>query len=559
MSKRKIFGTIFNPQRFKYTLDKKRITWTKNMYPLIEKLIKCTVQLKWKDYEYHGPSVLKILFTNNEESPDEAFTASNYVAASYNTIIHIEDGIEYEKGIDYHIVGGSCYELLNNIYNDLELSDFMDPTGDIDAKCFSPIMLKEHYNKLSDVILKKYDKNPLGMYDGFNFQVIHNGRLNPYLDAILKFIYDGLIEQMEIEDILKYQPKNTVPFDIDEYDDIPAEYKKPELGYRYKKIGNMYITSFLDTSPERQDGNGMIRVQIIAKVVENGVEIIDHILEIIKAYNYEESYRMNEKMGSDDINVLNIPSIGQIPIQSFSLLIEGTLDSYINRLQLVDLTDTRYFHKGINHIGRLIYIYELLTRYLLSPETNRTQLEALNPLTIKGPNGKINKYLESVMYQSNYDLKRFIKKHKTLIFKYFKVNPRTKQIEVVNMSIVDIVIAYFPLFFELAKYPPQGSVSFMSITEIIRVGLPELYKKIYELQTKIEILNKEILDESLQKRDSILKVVHQNKAYTYLKTLNLNRRLSTHKLKSRGSKKNYRSRTHYKKKSKRSRPVEYRS
>jgi hypothetical protein len=257
----------------------------------------------------------------------------------------------------------------------------------------------------------------------------------------------------------------------------------------------------------------MLKIQLVAKLVDKNIEIIDHIFEIVIPYN-NENYNKSNNETSMELYIKKIER--NVIIQDYNELILGTLNAYTDRI--IYSEQPEYTHKSINHIGRFFYICELLNHYLDKPNT----FNSISLLT----NGKISPYLSTILFAINYKISLFIRKYKHAIFKYYKIDPVTKNLSIIDIPFSTIFIAYIRLFFNLRT----ASKSVTDYDTIIQ----RLFKNRNELFNEP---NNNVLQESDEYHKSILKIIQYNTAYSSLKGIT-NKALVSIKLKS---KKTYRS------------------
>jgi hypothetical protein len=508
--KREIFRKKLTNADFQYTSNQERVIWTKEMYAIMPKLINAVMDIDWDGFKYTGNShIVRRIWSSKDNMATE---------------ISYDKPTEYNSGIKYHFFGGSCYELLNYSFPEVTLSEFMDPTGDIDVRVVLPALMDEYtedidftFSEIETEFQKK--SSPAKFTPHFEEKtgpkMLVNGKLNPFYDAALEYMFNQLAGSLRNHDIESIPLKNTVDFDIKEYDGIDDTFRSPSMGFRQCKFGNLHLVAFIDTTIEKMDESGSLRVQLVGKVVDNGVEIVDHILELVGPYNNQYLTTNREiKQSEKDIMTLFVPKFErQVRIQKYSALIDGTLNAYLTRVDEVRL-DSKYIHKGINHIGRLLYIYELLSHYLVKNDQTGNNILSLLDERKKSP-----AYLSDIIGSTEYKLKEYFKLHNTFTFKYFKINPTTKNISVVDLPFYDIFVAYAPLFIGLHITDPY-STFLQFVSTLFQGKNKEMYAKYYLFRPKS--IPENILSDSETERGKIMRLVKTNTAYTRLKPITKN-------------------------------------
>lgn len=296
---------------FKYTLDQNRKLWIRAIYPYIDVFLQSIREIPFQTYSYDGIAYVKNIETDIIETH------------SCNT----------QTLPIYYFSGGTVYELLNKKYQNVDLYSFCDPTGDIDVSLFPP--------KITEY------------YDGYTVFLNEENIMNPFYRDFIEWSFDKITENISKNGKnLDEMFPTAVPFDIEEYNEIEDKYKTTELGYKTVKIGNLYIVSFLDET------RTMFKIQIVCKIEENMISVIDHIVEIIIPLP-ENDYLNSPASDSYKINydIIEFSDNNKYNIQPLQNLINDNINAYIERKESYEYE--KYIHKVINHVARLFYLYEL--------------------------------------------------------------------------------------------------------------------------------------------------------------------------------------------------------
>jgi hypothetical protein len=338
---------------FKYTVNEERKTWVKNMYPYSDFFFSLLKKLKIEEYSFDG--VCTFTHIEHVEHVEQG--------KGFNPNLELERLEESTKlhgatvGPAYYWFAGGCvYELLSRLYSEPKLYDYCDPTGDIDVRLFPPNLKKKEGqdNKYSNI----YYGTP-------------QDELHEYYMHFSTWIFERIVQQLELSESMFHEMfPNSVDFDINEYTEIPIENKRMELGYKDAKIGNLYVVCFLNET------NSLLKIQIVLKIQEGEHTIIDHILECMTTLPTIYEYDPTNDKYEPNYQTISFPNHASFNIQRFNTLIAENYDSYGNRKQYYDVLSMR--HKLINHVARLLYLFELFYR-------NRELLSTLTmPINISG-------------------------------------------------------------------------------------------------------------------------------------------------------------------------------
>ena len=417
---------------FKYTFDNTRKNWIKSVFPHVETLVNIVANIPYNKYNYNGDIVYtytgEIKEDNDEDvgyHPDNIKKFENKVIA--NRVIRANEN----NDLHYNFFGGICFELLNDAYPNVNLYDFVDPTSDIDINIYTSNFVNnpEKTKTTKDLMLKYIDSENSEFSELFHkINLVVNKTLeepdletylNPYFMNISSFIFENMLSELNQR---KLNFKNSVPFDIDEYDQIDPEVKNERLGYTVEDItnSNAKLIRYLDSDFKT------LRIQIILKVVVDGETIIDHLLEFLLGVinpettnNDDWKITIPEKENTKFESVLRVQIIN---ISSLYTLIDDNLEAYKKR-EFEAQTEGPRRHKPINHITRIIYLLDLLKTYPdIYDSLNVTKKNSLSYSII-------NQIVPSYVYYK-------------IINNEFILN---------NINTIDIIYAFYKLFVKLMQ------------------------------------------------------------------------------------------------------------
>jgi hypothetical protein len=313
---------------FKYTLSKQRIVWCKNVYNGLSELLPIVKNIKWDSYVFNDNC--NISYINQESDEEETKNETMLVTTTPN---NSEDAAP----LSYTIFGGSTYELINKKhYKTVNLRDFMDPTGDADIKMKLPFVYIENP--------KYFNRYSIPLIDQ------ETNELNNYFRTTFRWCYDQVYEQLMLYDLNKLFP-NSVPFNIDEYDEVPNEFKQPNLGFIDTAIGNCRLISFY--APKAN----YFKIQFVIKIADEGITKIDHLIEFV--FSVGEKNEIIYQPESTGIQLARFDYFDEYRIDTMPDLLEGNIEAYAVRQNFFVKKQSNYYHKGFNHILRMIYLLEL--------------------------------------------------------------------------------------------------------------------------------------------------------------------------------------------------------
>ena len=333
--------------KFKYTFDEKRKIFIGHLYPYAEYFIRCVTSMPFNSYTYNG-NCEYILFE------DKTQIVSNCSSSGPPL---------------YFFLGGVVYELLNKKFNNVDLYNYCDATGDIDVTLYPP---KLTYYENQDIDFLNKD-----------------GKISSFYLDFTRWTFENMVKNVQSIELLFRDMQNLVNFNIDEYNEIPTEHKSSDFGYINQQIGKFYVVAFLN------EDKTMFKIQVVCKIEDSGVSVIDHVIEIIiplpESSNFFIPTSDDYSHPSIDIITINGTSFN---IDNYNSLILGNITSYISRKNAYGQTNEReVIHKSINHIARLFYLYELIYK-------NQTsfQLDKLNLIMLYGYTKKDQQQLQFLYY-----------------------------------------------------------------------------------------------------------------------------------------------------------------
>jgi len=422
---------------FKYTLDSQRKAWVMNMYPNTQVLVDIIQSIRWNEYVYNGEVVVSHRYYDVNED------VYNYNDETVQIIEETRVVVESQPTAKYMFLGGICYELMSDVYTNVDLSQFMDPTSDIDVTAGLPKITKSDSAKIVQQYSNPEKQNIIQTVLPFTRGHI----LNPYHAHYLRWIFDRIDEKISRLDINALYPQ-AVAFDYREYD-IPANHQTPETGFNVKAHGNAYLLSFVE--------GDMMKVQLIIKIRTSDQYIIDHVLEVIVALTSEpldySAEWIDPYSGTIDPHILSIRG-ESYNIQHINTLINDNFAAYSEREAYITLMNRQYIHKGLNHVGRLLYLFDVLKH-------NKTDnyFTGSNSLIVSAFSSSC-KELYNKMKKAVKALDGRILSDKeivdTFVLKYFMLNASHKNYLVYDIKISDFIMAFVDVFALKTQKPNLG-------------------------------------------------------------------------------------------------------
>lgn len=315
---------------FKYTFNEPRKLLIGTIYPYAGYFLDLVTKIPFDSYVYNGANDL--FFEKNVSSSSSLFDKKEK-EYEIKTINCRNVGTPH-----YNLFGGCVYEILNKKYKNIDLHRYCDATSDIDVEVYPP---------------KLQCDEPIEPY---LFFLNRNKEINHFYENFSSWIFNQMkTNLLKIKSIIEKISPSIVDFDINDYDDIPKSNKNINLGYKVEKIGNYYLVAFLD------DDINMFKIQIVCKVIENDISVVDHIVEIIiPLRESSESFDpISDAYKLPQINKLLIA--GQTyNLENYDALFSSNVKAYLFRKgNYGDSNEKDGIHKAINHIARILYLYEL--------------------------------------------------------------------------------------------------------------------------------------------------------------------------------------------------------
>ena len=316
---------LLKAPRFKYTFNVERKVWIKNLYPYADVFLEVVRDIGWNQYKYDGIGEYKVYGKNS------------YVE------IACKSGTTAAPNPVCYFAGGCVYELLNKRYTNVNLHKYCDVTGDVDVALYPPGLTDYPDGSL---LFLKAGEEITSFYRHFtNWTFKHVVKnLNKYAAQFDKMF------------------PNMVNFDIDEYHDIPDQYKLDKFGYQTEQVDKCRVVAFLNSDAT------MFKIQVVIKIQDGSVSVIDHALEIIIPVTTDENAPEfipsvdGYKKSANDYNTIKFPHT-TYNVQKWSGLIFDNVNAYIERKPAFSSSNYKdVIHKPINHIARLFYLYELFYR-----------------------------------------------------------------------------------------------------------------------------------------------------------------------------------------------------
>jgi len=232
---------------FKYTFDEKRKLFIGYIYPYAEYFINCVTSMPLNSYTYNG----------NCEYIDETEDTSNPISKYTNVEnkIQIVSQCSSSSPPLYFFTGGTVYEILDKKFNNVNLYNYCDATGDIDVVLYPP---KLTYNEKGNVYFLNTDKKISSFYSDFT-----------------RWVFEKMVENVKSIQMLFNNMEHVVNFNINDYSDIPLEHKNADFGYKNQQLSKLYVVGFLN------EDKSMFKIQVVCKIEDFGISVIDHVIEII--------------------------------------------------------------------------------------------------------------------------------------------------------------------------------------------------------------------------------------------------------------------------------------
>jgi hypothetical protein len=446
---------------FRYTFSKNRIKWITNIYPYSYIFLEIPNLIEWGEFQYRGPCEIRI---QNDEENDEENPTYNPNLISNETLYTDSIGLVSSTSDlpKYIFFGGCVYEIISRKYPNVNLNEFIDPTGDIDILLQLPKLKLLKTNIKDDVPTNFNQDNYIFVQSDKTNETDPPTWLNSYICALGKWLVESITNVLTLELDTPEKIRTMFPdinaFDINKYDELNPYYKEEKLGYNLKDIhGLIYIASFIV--------GDMYKIQVIMKI---GNEI-DHVLEFVYAgivCKHKSYFRTNNK----DETYFNIDINGiEYKIDDVNELIIGNLSAYAIRNQTVHEKYKISYHKAFNHVGRLLYLLELEYQYttprkgwrkeynylVLSSKKSEIFFSKMISILFEPASDTFEKF-KSMIYINNFDKDQILKRKDikyndkmTTIAEYMLNNLYffyVKNSRLIKIPFIDIIIGYNKYF-----------------------------------------------------------------------------------------------------------------
>ena len=402
---------------FRYTIQRWRRTWVKNIYPGLEALTRSISGIDWNvnytatglvtikgdvatgNPKYQGPSI-----TENTLESAEVVDIDIYRPVSNDVTI----SIQVNQKLEPIFAGGICYEILNDYYQPLGVPDLhtvVDPTGDIDIKMLCPSYniapsesekLYNLTNRVDAEVVEKASsitsKIETSLYSFVPLMV--ETKMNPIYGELLNAVFSKCAGAIGTLDLTALLP-NATDFDISEYKishGRNAVNATDMFGFREQIIGKLHLVAYIYLTPAEigalgdNEYNTDMRVQLVAKFNNDPDKVVDHCLEIIIPLVQNTSFNIADgglyvpyenlfckggikSNGFEQLTIFNPQSAGlsslrmmdvqlndsdkTVLMTPFEKLLGENIDAYSERVKRLD-------HKAYNHIGRILYLFILM-------------------------------------------------------------------------------------------------------------------------------------------------------------------------------------------------------
>ena len=329
---------------FKYTISRQRIVWCKNVYNGLSVILSTVKNIRWEEFEFNNECEISLIDDNDKIS---------------TKIKHMHTK---PASLNYEIIGGAAYEILNKInYPAVNVRDFMDPTGDADIEIKMPILYNDEISNNDD------------LYDVAIPLLQSDGRMHTYLTTTIDWCFNKFLEQLNMHDLSALFP-NSIPFDIAEYTEIPIESRVSDLFFKDVIIQNSHchLVSFYASNMN------LFKIQLVIKISDNNVVKIDHLVELlfdafmltktIETKKFISRFVDFNNIGGThahldhckDLQTTNIKCDTDYNISNLNILLQSNFRAYEFRQGVFKEKNKTLYHKAINHIGRIIYLLELV-------------------------------------------------------------------------------------------------------------------------------------------------------------------------------------------------------
>ena len=436
--------------KFKYTFNEERKLFISYVYPYAPYLINCITTIPFSSYSYNG----NCEYINPEDKTQTILQCNSSDSPLYSPL--------------YILNGGVVYEILNKKFNNINLHDYCDATGDIDVTVYPP--------KLTVNL------------DAMVYFLNVDGKISSFYGNFTNWIFNNVVKNIKSIQILFNNVPGFINFNIDEYEEIPNTHKTSDLGYNIEMIGKFGVVAFLN------DDVSMFKIQVVCKIQDNNMSYIDHVIEIIiplpesslefcpSADHYSQGKFNTIELNKQKFNV-----------QSYNSLITNNIDAYLERKGAYGASNEKnVIHKSLNHIARLFYLYELIYRNM-NDDLFKEKIVSFSLLFLFGMKSDKTKNLKFLYYykivNDNFftikvDTRFFLNSYLELIMKNkytypsFKKNNPNYFINETNLTDIQNIHNRFNIeLFNDDLFEPSGLLTFNETTGGKRIKKSHKSKK----------------------------------------------------------------------------------
>ena len=309
---------------FKYTKNRLRKEWVKQIYPFGEHIIPLFLNIPFESYKYEGDFRAWYMFEDDEIKYKYLKISAKYKSQTY-----------------FYFFGGTSYELLNVTYKSVDLHKYVDPTGDIDMSLLLPHIEIDNGNGNGND--NSNDNDYLNYL--FTGKKKSEDNISPFLDDYTKWVFDQVGNQFE------KMPNKLFDDIFGECENLELKEKKDFIHLIHKKIA--IIRHF-------EIDKDMIKIQGLCKF-KNGIS--DHFFEfILPLYDLDDSEFINSTRKTMKLN-------DTIYINDLNSLFIGDMLAIKTRIHAFDTNlnenQKHMEHKFYNHIGRFQYLIKFITNNIL--------------------------------------------------------------------------------------------------------------------------------------------------------------------------------------------------
>lgn len=297
--------------RFRYTKNSSRIKWTETLYPYGLQLMKEISKIPWNTYKFEG--INPIVFM---EDPDNLDKVTELLELSGTAIL---------PEPAYIILGGSACELLDHKYHKkIKLSDYVDPTSDIDIVLSMPIF-------------KPIDNpHPKDVYR----TVLYNEGYTNLSEHYSRWLFDEVVklmkhfkENVKLPKLAETTKENTIETEISDLNESVGPFLISRLHYE-----------------------DMIKIQVTTTINNYSEHLLEFILGGAKYPPPNNNECEKETPKKKDFFIVN-----DIYVRKPNTLLFGQLRALINRQKNYEKSNEKHLdYKVYNHCGRILYLAKLI-------------------------------------------------------------------------------------------------------------------------------------------------------------------------------------------------------